>query len=84
MDDSRYTTPADDITNDSTYSATYDDLTVDDIVVDGEGHGFRVADKQIDMVILEQEEGDGIVKLTPEEFDAGNYQHRGEEDPPRG
>ena len=84
MDDPRYNNPEDDITNDSAYSATYDDLTVNDLVVDGEGRGFRVADKQIDMVILEQEAGDGLVKLTPEEFDAGNYQHRGEEDPPRG
>ncbi len=83
MDDPSYN-PTDDTIDDSTYSATYDDLTVDDIVVDGEGRGFRVADKQIDMVILEQQEGDGVVKLTPQEFDAGNYQHRGEEDPPRG
>ncbi len=83
MDDPSYN-PTDDVINDSTYSATFDNLTVNDIVVDGVGRGFRVADKQIDMVILEQEEGDGLVKLTPQEFDAGNYQHRGEEDPPRG
>ncbi len=83
MDDPSYN-PTDDPMNDSTYNATYDDLTVDDIVVDGENRPFRVADKQLDMVILEQEEGDGLVKLTPQEFDAGNYQHRGEEDPPRG
>ena len=82
MDDPSYN-PTDDVINDSTYSATYDDLTVDDILVDGAGRGFRVADKQLDMVILEQE-GDGLVKLTQPEFDAGNYQHRGEEDPPRG
>ena len=83
MDDPSYN-PTDDLIDDSTYDATYDDLTVDDVVVDGAGRGFRVADKQIDMVILEQEEGDGLVKLTPQEFDAANYQHRGEEDPPRG
>ena len=69
---------------DLTYDATFEDLTVDDIVVDGQARAFRVADKQLDMVILEQEEGDGILKLTPQEFDEGNYQHRGEEDPPRG
>ena len=69
---------------DLTYDASFDDLTVDDIVLDGQARAFRVADKQLDMVILEQEEGDGILKLTPQEFDAGNYQHRGEEDPPRG
>lgn len=69
---------------DLTYDASFDDLMVDDIVLDGQARAFRVADKQLDMVILEQEEGDGILKLTPQEFDAGNYQHRGEEDPPRG
>ena len=69
---------------DLTYDATFDDLTVDDIVLDGQARAFRVADKQLDIVILEQEGGDGILKLTPQEFDVGNYQHRGEEDPPRG
>ena len=69
---------------DLTYDATFDNLSVDDLVVDGQNRGFRVADKALDMVILEEEEGDGLLKLTPQEFDAGNFQHRGDENPPRG
>ena len=69
---------------DLTFDATFDNLTVGDIVVDGQDRAFRVADKQLDMVILEQEEGDGLLELTPQAFDGGNFQHRGEEDPPRG